>query len=341
VSQISPPIRILLVLAVAVLGAYMMFLRPKPEETVPPPTEPAGSVSAPGKLRDKAEDAAAAANARTAEVEGADGVEAGEAAAGTAAAKKQGAGAAVAAPSKDLAGVPKPVRRAIRKDKVLVLLFWNPKAADDRSVRAALGDVNRWDGRVFVHAAPLRRISRYGRIARGVSVEQSPTIVVADRDLRAETLVGYVDRLSIDQAVVDALRNSTGLFQSAYLREVNTVCARHSSSMAALPNYYGGDGPRDMDRRLTTYQRRYGKFAADFKAVKAPKRWAGFKAATVADLDAGATHIAALSAAVTPSTSIPAIVAAEAQYKQATAPIAKRANKRLDAENLLLCGSHF
>ena len=36
---------------------------------------------------------------------------------------------------------------------------------------------------------------------RGVNLEQSPTVVVADRDLRAETLVGYVDRTTIDQAV--------------------------------------------------------------------------------------------------------------------------------------------
>ena len=340
-SQISPPIRILLVLAVAVLGVYMMFLRPKPEEAVPPPTEPAGSVSAPGKLRDKAENAAAAANAAIAEREALDGDETAAEAASGAAARKQGPTGAAAEPAADLAGLPKPLRTAIRRDKVLVLLFWNPKAADDRSVRAALRGVNRWDGRVFVHAAPLRRISRYGRIARGVSVEQSPTVVVADRDLRAETLVGYVDRLSIDQAVVDALRNSTGLFASTYLRELNTVCARYSSRAAALPNYYGGDGARDMDRRVATYQRQYGKFAAEFKAVKAPQRWAGFKAATVADLEAGATHIAALSAAVTPSTSIPAILAAEATHRKATAPIAKRANKRLDAENLFLCGSHF
>ena len=39
VSQISPPFRILLVLAVAVLGIYMLFLRPKPVEDAPP--EPA------------------------------------------------------------------------------------------------------------------------------------------------------------------------------------------------------------------------------------------------------------------------------------------------------------
>ena len=57
VSQISPPIRILLVLTVALLGVYMLFLRPKPVEEPPPtPAAPnletdAPAVSQPGKLR--------------------------------------------------------------------------------------------------------------------------------------------------------------------------------------------------------------------------------------------------------------------------------------------------
>ena len=88
------------------------------------------------------------------------------------------------------------------------MLFSNGKSYDDKAVEKALTKINRWDGRVFVHTAPLRKISKYGRIARGVNVEQSPTVVVADRDLQAETLVGYVDRATIDQAVVDARRNT-------------------------------------------------------------------------------------------------------------------------------------
>ena len=159
-SQISPPIRILLVLTVAVMGVYMLFLRPKPVE-VPPSTPSGTSVSEPGKIRDAAQDAVDASNSQLAQQESVDGVDAGEAAAGTATAKQGGtakAGAA-ATPAQDLKGLPKPVRNAIRDDKVLVLLFWNEKSADDRAVRAALSKVDRWDGRVFVKAAPLTKIS--------------------------------------------------------------------------------------------------------------------------------------------------------------------------------------
>ena len=209
VSQISPPIRILLVLAVAVLGVYMLFLRPKPEEV--PPLEPTDtSVSEPGKVRDAAEDAVDAADGQLSQQESVDGVDKGEAAAGSAAKKENGSkpGAAATTPAEDLKGLPKDVRAAIRKDKVLVLLFWNEKSPEDRSVRSAVREIGSRDGRVFVKTAPLTRISRYGRITRGADVEQSPTIVVVDRNRKVETLVGFVDRRTIDQTVTDALRNS-------------------------------------------------------------------------------------------------------------------------------------
>jgi hypothetical protein len=343
VSQISPPIRILLVLAVAVMGVYMLFLRPKPVE-VPPATPANTSVSEPGKIRDAAEDAVDAANGQLAQQESVDGVDAGEAAAGTAATKQGGsakAGASAATPAEDLEGLPKPLRQAIRKDKVLVLLFWNEKSADDRAVKAALSEVDRWDGRVYVKAAPLKQISRYGRIARGVSVEQSPTVVVADRDLRAETLVGYVDSATIDQTVVDALRNTSGMFTSSYLRAVDKVCVSQGSRMHAIPDFYGGGSVRRADRRLSRYHAAFVDFAAKFKAVKAPKRFAAFRSASIADLAAGAAGIATYRDAVSPKTSVPALLAAERRYKAASRPIADRFKRRTDAQGLFRCGSQF
>ncbi len=125
VSQISPPIRILLVLAVAVLGAYMLFLRPKPEEI--PPVDPAGtSTSQPGQVRDAAEDAVDAANDQLAQQESVDGVDAGESAAGTQAGTKKAQpgkaqAGATAEPAQDLKGLPKPIRQAIRSNKILVV----------------------------------------------------------------------------------------------------------------------------------------------------------------------------------------------------------------------------
>ena len=311
VSQISPPIRILLVLAVAVMGAYMLFLRPK-AETIPP-VEPAGTTATqPGT----------------------------DTAAATAPATQPSGAQPAAAPAQDLKGLPKPVRKAIRTDKVLVILFSNGKSADDRAVEAAMKKVDEWDGRVYAHTAPLTRISRWGRIARGVNVEQSPTVVVADRDLRAETLVGYVDHTTIDQAVVDALRNTSGLFTSAYLRQVNKLCVQWGHRASALPHYYGGTMPQS-DRRLARYHAVTEEYATKFAAIDAPKRYAAFRRATVADHKALLADLATFSSAVTPKASVAAALAAEQRYRSDSRPIGKRYNARADALGLHRCGSQF
>jgi hypothetical protein len=347
VSQISPPIRILLVLVIAVTGVYMLFMRPKTE--VVPPAEPAPNtqtsepaVSEPGKVAEAAQDAVQAANGQLSQQESVDGVDAGETAAGTTASGKPSTGdSATTAVKEDLKGLPKPIARALGKDKVLVLLFWNGKSADDKAVHAALKKVDRWNGRVSVQSASIKQIAKYGRISRGVDVEQSPTIVIADRDLRAETLVGYVDKTTIDQAVLDAMRNSGRVFTSAYLRKADAVCVHHSNLVAAVPGYYTGANVKKLDTRLATYDRAAGRFVGKFKAVKAPKRWRAYDTAAVADLTAIDAAISRFSAAVTPKSSVASVVAAERQYRVVVNPVQKRMNRRFGREGLFRCGSDF
>ena len=230
-SQISPPIRILLVCAVAFLAAWMLFLRPSTETGDPAAEAPVPAAvtpvdaggdqanSAAGKVVEQANDAAAATDARVERL--ADGTEtptdAGSAAnavpadpTATATAPKPAEGKAGDAPAKATkaaaAGLPLRVLRAIGDRKVVVLLFWNPKAADDKAVRKELTGVDRHGRKVLAHATNIKKIAAYQQITRGAEVEQSPTIVVIDRDRKVETLVGYVDRTTIDQAVADALR---------------------------------------------------------------------------------------------------------------------------------------
>jgi hypothetical protein len=349
VSQISPPIRILLVLAIAVMGVYMLFLRPKTE--VVPPAEPAPNtqtgapaVSQPGKIAEAAQGAVNAANGQLQSQESVDGVDAGESASATATTTetaKSGAAAAAAA-GVDLKGLPKPVARAIRHNKTLVLLFWNGKSADDKAVHAALKKVDRWHGRVFVDTAPIKQIAKYGRIARGVDVEQSPTIVVADTDLHAETLVGYVDALTIDQAVVDAFRNTTGLFTDAYLRKVDKTCVSHSNHWAAVPYYWGGSS-KHMDARLTKLDNDWHKFVAEFRAIKAPKKWSAFRTATAADLSAIGGHIDRFVTAIGPGTQRGSASANAAvdSFLASAGPVGKRVNHRFDDKGLFRCGSSW
>jgi hypothetical protein len=225
-SQISPPIRILLVCAVAFLAAWMLFLRPstdtgEPAAETPPVTTPveAGGEQADslaGKAVEKANEAQAAEDARAEELANGAGETAATPETGSSAGvtPAQGEPAAGAKPGKLTAkaaaegGLPLRVLKALGDHKVVVLLFWSPKSADDKAVRKALAGIDRHDGKVLAHAAHLKRIARYSQITRGANVEQSPTVLVIDRKMKVEPLVGYVDRVTIDQAVADALHNS-------------------------------------------------------------------------------------------------------------------------------------
>ncbi len=105
-----------------------------------------------------------------------------------------------------LSKLPNDVARAVRSDKVITLLFWNPRAADDRQVRHHIKHLKLDDRKVSVKVANVKHISRYAPITRGVDVQQSPTVVVVDRKLQAESLVGYVDSVTVRQAISDAQR---------------------------------------------------------------------------------------------------------------------------------------
>jgi hypothetical protein len=228
-SQISPPIRILLVCAVAFMAAWMLFLRPKDDAGTPASATPAAPSSRPveaggakseslaGKVVEKANEATAAQDARAEELAGGAGETAATptatATTPTAATptEEPATGAEPGKLTKDAAaagGLPLRVLRALGERKVVVLLFWTPKAAEDKAVRKALSRIDRHKGEVLAHATHVKRIAAYGQITRGADVEQSPTIVVVDRNRKVETLVGYVDRVTIDQAVTDALKNS-------------------------------------------------------------------------------------------------------------------------------------
>jgi hypothetical protein len=226
-SQISPPIRILLVCAVAFMAAWMLFLRPKDEAVTPVAAAPspaatprpvaAGGTKADslaGKAVEKANEATAAQDAQAEKLAGGAGANDDTATApGTTAttapataptdSTKPGKLSAAATD-----GLPLRVLRAIADHKVVVLLFWNPKAVDDADVRKALTGIDRHHRKVLAHATNIKHIAAYQQITRGADVRQSPTIVVVDRNRKVETLVGFVDRQSINQAVEDALRNS-------------------------------------------------------------------------------------------------------------------------------------
>jgi hypothetical protein len=97
------------------------------------------------------------------------------------------------------------VTRALKANKTIALLFYNPAAADDRAVRQELAAVPAYGSRVVKLAVPLAELAHYAVVTDQVTVNASPTLVLIDGTHRASTLVGFADRFEIAQRVTDAL----------------------------------------------------------------------------------------------------------------------------------------
>jgi len=202
-SQLSRPYQIAIVAAIALLAVWFFALRPKGDESSP--SAPAASPPAAskpqtpfGRAVDHARGAPAASDAANQRLKNATG----EAQAPT----RPPQSATTPAPGARRPTPNAPAARATEAPRVLVLLFWNAGAADDRAVRAALGHVDRHRGRVAVAAAPIADVGRYKPITSGVHVLESPTVIVLDtRTRRARTIAGYADVRELDHVVAQAL----------------------------------------------------------------------------------------------------------------------------------------
>jgi hypothetical protein len=97
------------------------------------------------------------------------------------------------------------VTHALRADKVLAILFYNPAGADDRAVKRELASVPRYGGRVVKLAVPVAELARYAAITTQVVVSTTPTLVLIDRRHQASLITGFADGFEIVQRVEDAL----------------------------------------------------------------------------------------------------------------------------------------
>jgi hypothetical protein len=103
--------------------------------------------------------------------------------------------------------LPAPVKRALDAHKIVVILFWNPRGADDRSVKGAVDSVSRHGGAVAKFTDTLGNLSRYTRVTgENAPVTQTPTVVVVDRHGKGRFSTGLQDSATVDQLVVDALK---------------------------------------------------------------------------------------------------------------------------------------
>lgn len=105
--------------------------------------------------------------------------------------------------------LPRPVLRAYRTNRTLVLLFVRDRGIDDDLTKlATLGLAGFRNVTLFV--VPARRISRYAAISEGVGVDRVPAlVVVTPKHLNqpvptASVSYGFQNVASVRQAVIDA-----------------------------------------------------------------------------------------------------------------------------------------
>jgi hypothetical protein len=285
--------RILLAGAVVFLAVWFTLLRPKSAEVpASTTTAPAGNVdtgqpaeSGAGKIVEKAKSAATEAEgaAKAAAGETSTETQAGTGTATTSAPDVKPDPVAAITPEQ-LAKLPTDVAGAIKDHKVLVLAVlsdkgkhWRPMADDDRYVRNTLKQVNRYDGGVLVKRVPLAKIDSYGVIMNDLKVSQTPSIVVVDTALKANVLEGYVDRVSINQAVADARADSiTPLITGAYLKSANKICSNATVSLDrwSAPTVHGRKASLAAAERQIVEWRNYRSAVRD---LATPKRFRGLR----------------------------------------------------------------
>jgi hypothetical protein len=97
------------------------------------------------------------------------------------------------------------VEGELKQGKVVLLLFWNPKGADDAVVRKELQVVGKkLGGKIAVHDALANQVGSFGSITRAIQVYQTPTILLVNRRGLATTLSGFTDVFSIEQTIDEA-----------------------------------------------------------------------------------------------------------------------------------------
>lgn len=184
------------------LGAVLVFaalwfvaLKPKPVEEVAADPAPAAESATPAQSSAATETPApAAAEPKTTAKAEAETPKATTAKESTA--KKSGAKAKTGADR---------VLADLDAGRTVVLLVWDGKSADDRSVRRAVSRVDRHGGKVRTHVVSLSKLSSYEAITKGVPITESPTVLVIDRQRQARTISGLTVKGEIDDAVDRAL----------------------------------------------------------------------------------------------------------------------------------------
>jgi hypothetical protein len=96
------------------------------------------------------------------------------------------------------------VEAELAKGRIVALLFWSSKGADDVAVRSVIDSLAKSDHGLAVHVAAADQVASFGTITRGIQVYGTPTILIVGKHGQTRTLTGLQDAFAIQQAVSEA-----------------------------------------------------------------------------------------------------------------------------------------
>lgn len=125
--------------------------------------------------------------------------------------------------------VVKEIESELKENKIVLALFWNPKASLDQFVQRQLKVVAQVSsGVVATHYAQASQVAEFGVYTQKVLINETPTILMIQPGGHTSTLVGYNDVKSITQAIAEAGNPFAAVSENAlvqYRQSVAKACA--------------------------------------------------------------------------------------------------------------------
>jgi len=152
--------------------------------------------------------------------------------------------------------VTKEIESQLKENKIVLALFWNPKASLDQFVQRQLKIVAQLaSGAVAAHYAQASQVAEFGSYTQKVLINETPTILLIKPGGQTSTLVGFNDVKSIQQAVAEAGNPFAAVSESAlsqYRQAVANACAPLEAKVRKeLPTAFSPNAsPQEVQRTL-------------------------------------------------------------------------------------------
>jgi len=96
------------------------------------------------------------------------------------------------------------VEAQLAQGKIAVILFWDPKGAEDAADRRAVDQLPAAHLKIGVSVAQADQVASFGTITRGIQIYGTPTFLIVNAKGQTITLTGLQDAFAIEQAIAEA-----------------------------------------------------------------------------------------------------------------------------------------